>query len=108
MNDNTTKMEPRSTFHQFSNDNGPVSDIDDDDDNEIIPTPDGIFDQEPIPATVEKSKVKPTTKPTLTQVSNIYACFANDDKDEDANVTPFLVETRKLQNTKIKRNSHTS
>ena len=89
MNDSPTKMEPRSTFHQFSNDNRPVSDIDDNnnDDDEIIPIPDSMFNQQPIPVIVKKLKMKPTTKPTPTQMSNTYACFDNNDNNEDANVT---------------------
>ena len=55
MSDSPTKVEPRSTFPQFSNDNGPVSDIDNnDDDDEIVLIPHNMFDQEPIPAPVKK------------------------------------------------------
>ena len=32
---------------------------------------------------VRQIKVKPTTKPTPTQVSNTYACLANDKNDDD-------------------------
>ena len=76
------------------------------DDDEIIPIPHNMFNKESIPVTVDKLipkvmskrkiKVKPTTKPTPTR------------DDDDANVTIVIVETRKLQNTKIKRNLHTT
>ena len=70
-----------------------TNDNENNDDDEVVPIPPGMFNTEPTPGTVlEKSatnvtsecpiKVKPTTKPTPTLVSNTYACLTNDNDDD--------------------------
>mmetsp|Transcript_45023 Transcript_45023/g.48726 ORF Transcript_45023/g.48726 Transcript_45023/m.48726 type:complete len:115 (+) Transcript_45023:159-503(+) len=82
-------------YTRYSNDNEIFSD-DDDDDDEIVQVQPGRFEMfgtQPNPPPIEESispvmrtitiKVKPTTKPIPTRVLNKYACFTNNNDDDD-------------------------
>ena len=121
MSDSLIKMNPTTkstplvsntyvnTYVCLTNDNDTNND-----DDKVVPIPPGIFDTEPTIETVLKTlatnvtsdsliKVKLTTKPTPTLVSNIYACLTNDnnDDDDDADVN-CTVATNRVPTTENK------
>ena len=79
--------------------------------DEVVPIPFGMFDTEPIFETVLETlatnvasaspiKVKPTTKPTPTLVSNTYEFFANDNNnDDDVERADHTVEIKQVPRT---------
>ena len=87
----TTSTPPRisSTYTRITNDKDS-----NDGNDEVVPIPSGMFDTEPIleivlkivatnVASASPIKVKPTTKPTPTLVSNTYECLTNDNNNDD-------------------------
>ena len=81
-----------------SNTDAPATNKDSPDDyDECVQIPPGMFDTDPISECVVETvatkvanaisiKVKPTTKPTPTRVSNSYKCLANDNNDDENDV----------------------
>ena len=81
------------------------------DDEEILPIPDVKLNPKVLVSTTNSMtenpiKVKPTTTPTPTWVSNTHACLGNnndkddDDDDNSSEMPPVLIEICTLQNTK--------
>ena len=106
-----TKSIPHRTFNNklFANDK------DSTDDDEIAKIPTGMFDTDPFSVIVvvqlvtsitrdSPIKVKPTTKPIPTLVSNTYECLTNDNNnnnndDDDAEYADCTVEIKQVPQT---------